>query len=513
MIGSDYAALAERIAVFLRDQFNASGGAFPGRTFYGESFAAVLWQELLPGSSGLVESALAIHRCRPGGSDLHYEFNHYALTELGRSDPAPKYLGSKVVNWFLLRSLCRLRYGEPPGQVVRSIVRVVSRHQRPSGFIEDNQYLTALLPIRRPRRPFHQSAQYHAFCTMCLAELWLHHRCTRLESLLVKAIHCLSRLVLRSGDVNFLGRGQRQAFGYGAAIAALSFAGAHVDSQFHSQAERVFSFVAAHEDSSGCLPLVLNGLEATCRDDKQGFQPSYGWYSYNNFFDYLPFLGFCLLKAAKWSCAAPGRTLSAINVPLDPRVRVFERDSYQAALALPGGFPANDLTWPYVVGRRGVLGAPLGSVSGGLEPAVTPNVPRLCIRNRTVDLRDAKHRLQESQEGISLMCETRPARLRRDFRFLRDRIVAYERLAVRDGDADVEMPLAALPNHFELTLGDGELVADSEAGCIHAVWPEEFSLRILSFSCALGPLRIPILLGRLLKAGRLEAKIVWTVGS
>jgi hypothetical protein len=98
--------------------------------------------------------------------------------------------------------------------------------------------------------------------------------------------------------------------------------------------------------------------------------PRPGWYSYNRYADYLPFLGCMLLRAA-----APGMPRLEENAGAGdtrhPDFVTHVEGRYTAVLARPGGAPTNDLAFPYVC----VDGVSLFPCYGGEKVAPSEAMP------------------------------------------------------------------------------------------------------------------------------------------
>jgi hypothetical protein len=151
-------------------------------------------------------------------------------------------------------------------------------------------------------------------------------------------------LVLPNGDALYVGRGQEQIFGYGALLYLLEAARQITgDDAYGAAAQRVFQYLLRFRREDGSFPLVLLEAEAPEPWHPDAGRP--GWYSYNRYADYLPFLGCLLMKAARAEApplgeAAPSR--------LHPAFRVIAKDRYTAVLSAPGGATTNDLAFPYL---------------------------------------------------------------------------------------------------------------------------------------------------------------------
>jgi hypothetical protein len=137
------------------------------------------------------------------------------------------------------------------------------------------------------------SLQYHAYSGALMARTWRHFGGERLREIVVEAALYLCEFVDPEGDFNYKGRGQRQSFGYAAAVYLLREAielSPKYASRFSNALAAVYEFILRHwQPRCGHLPLVLNS-----------FQPSrrVGWYHYNHLTVYNAFCGVWLALAA-----------------------------------------------------------------------------------------------------------------------------------------------------------------------------------------------------------------------
>jgi hypothetical protein len=332
-----YRAAARRIARYLAERQRQDGG-FPGPDSYGVACSLWLWSHF--GVEFARQLGRAWQRLKADPPKTHGEFNIYALLHCrerlgaGAVDALLRQLrfgGRHSANWALLRAVCRARQGPflAPGRSRAEARAVLLRYAR-RGLIHD--------------RPNVRSFGYHAFCGALLAELWRECGARWMGRAAVDAARFLAPFVLPNGDALYVGRGQQQIFGYGALLHLLE-AGAQLtgDCAFEQLAEQVLARVLRFQHRDGSLPLVL-------REGEEGepWQPDAsrpGWYSYNRYADYLPFLGCMLLKAAEVELdAADAREPR----PQHPAFLMHEESRYRAVVAVPGGTPTNDLPFPYV---------------------------------------------------------------------------------------------------------------------------------------------------------------------
>jgi len=333
----EYEEVARGIARYLGER-QRPDGSFPGPDHYGTAFALLLWSHF--GKSFAAEAERARQRLAREPPQTHGEFNAYA--RLGcREEVGPsaadgllrrvRFGGRHSANWMLLRAVCRAQEG-PWRSPMRSSLEARASllwHAR-RGFIADRKGV--------------RSFGYHAFCGALLAELWRHRGWTWAGRAAVEAAGFLARFVLRNGDTLYVGRGQQQIFGYGALLYLLEAAGQiGASDEFEAPAERVFSYLRGFRREDGSFPLVLREGEPA-----EPWEPDasrFGWYTYNRYADYLPFLGAFLVKAAKVDVRPLGKVEAAAG---STDFRRWKQDRYEAVIARPGGRATNDMAFPYV---------------------------------------------------------------------------------------------------------------------------------------------------------------------
>ena len=370
----EYEEVARGIARYLGERQRLDG-SFPGPDHYGTAFSLLLWSHF--GELFAAEAERARRRLALEPLQTHGEFNAYALLgcreEMGPSAVdgvlrGVRFGGRHSANWMLLRAVCRAQEG-PWRSPMRSGLEArasLLRHAR-RGFIADRQGV--------------RSFGYHAFCGALLAELWRHRGWAWAGRAAVEAASFLAGFVLRNGDTLYVGRGQQQIFGYGALLYLLEAAGQiGASDEFEVPAERVFAYLRSFRREEGCFPLVLREGEPA-----EPWEPDAsrcGWYTYNRYADYLPFLGAFLVKAAR----AELRPLGQVEVAAGSTdFRRWKQDRYEAVIARPGGSATNDMAFPYVCvsgeslfpcyGREGEevgpeeMPLPYGRFAGGEEVA------------------------------------------------------------------------------------------------------------------------------------------------
>ncbi|UUX52045.1 hypothetical protein NUH88_10155 [Nisaea acidiphila] len=352
---------------------------FAETEFYGTAFACMLWcrwpdRFAADLEAGLMRLKQQDKRARIGlwENPFHWEFVRFALADLFRhgsvaafhgSDEVlekPAFVGTRVANWMLLRSTARIAEGRGTwlGRLERRVA--LSVYQQPGGFIEDQRGAP--------------TQQYHAFMTALLGyqivvlgedSAFLH---TRFET----ALTALQRTALHDGEVNAIGRGQFQSFGYAASILALAYglrlglAAEGAQTLLELVLQRLERSVAA----DGALPLMLiEAAGAPGTPPVHPHQSRIGWHSYNNGPDYLAFTGAALKLAAE---QLTGMTLS--SRPLSPPeqdtlsdgIRAVRTPVWSAILTLPHAGLTAAQPLPYIVLPSGAR--PLPAYGGETLP-------------------------------------------------------------------------------------------------------------------------------------------------
>ena len=124
----------------------------------------------------------------------------------------------------------------------------------------------------------------------------------------------------------------------------------------NSVAQKVVQYLLKFQRADGSFPLVLReGEKGYPRKIDTMDERFLGWYSYNNLFDYLPFLGYFLMKA--YLVCTSENTKNAVhikfeqnreNIYQDKNFLVYFNTSYTAVVGRPGGRWTNDMPFPYV---------------------------------------------------------------------------------------------------------------------------------------------------------------------
>jgi hypothetical protein len=332
------------IARFLATK-QSGEGRFMARDFYGRAFSALLWSRY--GSEFAYPISKAIgsiieEQSRPLPANYHYEFIRYALLRLfvARPDlgkvqdvlPSELYRGNRVANWTLLRAFCRLHSESRIQRATAAMELAMVRYwfSDRSGVIEDQKGAYTM--------------QYHAFCTALLGELLAGpmKRSRSIRTWFRRSVDAFSELVLPGGQCNYIGRGSLQIFGYAAAVLALAHAYRNFEqSRYCAKAAQILAFIEDHQAKDGSLPLVLRDTPEGKPEAFDLKDPSFaGWWSYNNYYDYLAFAGAMLRLAAELFgvCRAGNAEESAPPIStkrLGTSIAKVERQDYTAVFALP----------------------------------------------------------------------------------------------------------------------------------------------------------------------------------
>jgi len=338
--------IASNIAEYLLNK-QLPDGTFPARDFYGKACSAALW-----GINGnhikYVDATLdSISKERINPKSYHFEFNRFALSKLEKIRPNNKipvikgFRGTRVANWTLLRITCRYQTGGIWNRCMAAIeLRAVKLlFGRKKGLIEDdfNAY----------------TMQYHAFSVALLGELiqgplsssnWV-------KRWFWKTLDGFCQLILDGGQCNYIGRGSLQSFGYGAAVLALSHGYSMSGNRLYLDLlNRILNYIKEYQGIDGELPLVLSKNKEGKPECFDLLSESYaGWWSYNNYYDYLPFTGFVFILAKKvLESSDVVEHLSQLASTSTGDIRVVRKNDYNATLALPNKLWAASMPMPYI---------------------------------------------------------------------------------------------------------------------------------------------------------------------
>ena len=348
--------LSSGIANYVNGYLNSNKG-FASRTFYAETFAlSLLARHGLLGADNerlLLDSFGLKNKKDP---QFHHEFNNYAFVDTASYSNKSfesffmplVFKGTECTNWTLLREFV---VNKVSGNHLDNVFKKIHNAQDDSGLISDD--------------PGVHSFQYHCFSATLLLELYLLSKDDRLKTCFLKAVSFIKNFILPNGDTLYIGRGQEQSFGYGALIYML--AGHYEltgDTQSLSEIELILKYLQKFVNSNGSFPLVMNEEENCSGKDVNLKDPAFkGWYAYNNYFDYLCFLGVYLDKAREVIARnkIPEEWLGKVNLSYrDENFRKFATVKYVAVWAKPGGYWTNDLTFPLICYKKKIQTPCLG---------------------------------------------------------------------------------------------------------------------------------------------------------
>ena len=434
-VGARFDRIANRIAGTLAADCDPETG-FPDTEFYGTAFAAMLWQRW-PERFGS-DVAAALERLKrldkqasigPWRNRFHWEFVRFALADLFRSGSvagyrAPeevlgktRFVGNRVANWTLLRSTVRLagtsRLQQAIGRAERWLALAV--YQKPDGFIEDQRGAP--------------TQQYHAFATALLGYqiAVLGESSDSLQEQFRSALHALVRTALHDGEVNAVGRGRFQSFGYAAAALALAF-GLRLGCAPEGSITLLRAIADRLEVALGpddALPLMITRIderEMVAPEPEHAHQRRIGWHSYNNGPDYLAFSG-AILKLASEQLAAPPEPGIPLPLPAEDSladgIRVVRNAAYSAIATLPRRTITAAQPLPYIVTAEGAR--PLPSYGDEVLPGsiyTALSLPLPVFEHRDGSFRDLLSGTDFRWSGPDkIVGETATFRFERRFRF------------------------------------------------------------------------------------------------
>lgn len=347
--------MAKLIATYLNSVI-LENKRIPARSFYGESFAALLLSKYGIKYQQSIELLYeAYEEKNKNDQEFHWEFNKYAWTNILKQTKDKslrkfvfplKFKNTEVVNWTLLRSCTRFHAAMELEHAIKEARTSLWKFQKPSGLICDQSDV--------------RSFQYHCFSSVLIAEIYELGGGDFFLERFCSAAEFISKFILRTGDVLYIGRGQEQSFGYGTILYLLALSYKYSkDKRYLGHLQRCLLFLSKYQRKDGSFPLTMNKQEMDFPLVANPSDPRYpGWYHYNNYFDYLPFLGVFFQKAVE--------TLESLsNVKITENVLtenykdkdflIFRNDVYEAVLSKPGGdwrgtngYWTNDLPIPYV---------------------------------------------------------------------------------------------------------------------------------------------------------------------
>jgi hypothetical protein len=327
---------------------NTSNGAFNGKSYYGEIFFAAALalldrEEYLKEIKTFMNTSFKKNYTKDGVK--HWEFVNYAALII--MDKIPDigvetnfiYGRAKSTNWRLLREVCYLK--ENKVNNCASVIKILERMQIENGLILDSKKVA--------------SFQYHCFSATLLFDIYEKTGNKLVKTYLEKAINFIENFTLSNGDTIMIGRGQEQIFGYGTLIYLYEIAYKITGKSKYMRLQNMV--IGRLIESSGKIPsLVLNEKEKNSkRDHSINSKDHLGWYSYNNFFDYLPFL---LLYLVRTICLHRKDIIYPVNGKrncinyYDSYFLRFSNKNYDAILACFPGHPSNCQMLPYIISNK-----------------------------------------------------------------------------------------------------------------------------------------------------------------
>lgn len=333
---------------FLSDWVRVNKG-FGLRSFYGETFSLLVIARVNKLDSELKDLLInSFERIDKTDPEFHWEFNNYAILELeelmGHSELSkylvfPIFKGTKCANWSLLRLTTKYKLN-PNEKIIKKAIKTVGRYQKKSGIIED------LKGVR--------SFQYHCFSTAMIGELYIQSKEPYLLKSFQKAISFIKNFVLTTGETLYIGRGQNQSFGYGVLVYILSL---HLkiydEKEDIAYIDKVIGYILKFRRENGSIPLMLTGIESDIIANNF-FPKTPGWYPYNNYFDYFPFMLFFLQKALdilRCLDLKEEKSRFIINGYRDRDFIKVVNKNYEAIISRPGGYITNDMPIPYIISK------------------------------------------------------------------------------------------------------------------------------------------------------------------
>jgi hypothetical protein len=360
---NDLELKSKDIALYLVGYLNKNK-SFKVRSFYGESFTLSLLNRHGLLDKNLKEILISEYKkLDKTDSQFHFEFNNYALSDLYQRNKDQeirnlywplKFKGTFCTNWTMLRSNVRFIEKTDVGSAYKEMTQKISSLQMTNGLILDDVGV--------------KSFQYHCFSAAMLLEIFETTSNEQALAAFTSAVEFIRKFILDNGEALYIGRGQEQSFGLGVLLYILSkYFVVTKNSSVLREMRLVLNYISKHQYATGAFPLVFTGLEKEVPANVQMHLPEFcGWYPYNNYFDYLPFLGFFLHKT--YETLKDERFNEEIIEPfvennIDFSDKMFiraKREKYTAVLSCPGGYWTNDLPMPLILLNKQLVTPMLG---------------------------------------------------------------------------------------------------------------------------------------------------------
>jgi hypothetical protein len=425
------------------------------RIFYGLIYLLPVFREDRKSFQKIVEQIQ--RREKELENSKHFEFNHAILLSLQYDFPELKKIlfprkynvKNKTTNWTLLRCLCFMRektfFKKLFGKLL-SFFRL-SFFQHKSGFIQDSSRARSL--------------QYHCFCAAILADLYQETGWKFYKKRFLRAVDFVLPLIFENGQSLYVGRGQEQIFGYGALVYSLQYAFVLTgDFSYLQKQEKVLGYLISFQRPDGSFPLVLRDGEGDPPKKIDVNDPNYlGWYQYNNYYDYLPFLAYYLQKTIALADVDSKGKKERKDVFHDKNFIVRKNENYTAVLSCPGKDWSNDLPLPFLF-HRGKTPLPMyggeqynsrlysekniplpwaeGSIRRKSLQEILWNFLRKSLREKSPEKKFFFRRLHFRWEGDVLVGENKNLIFRRSFVFqkkgveIQDQITFKEKICFMD---------------------------------------------------------------------------------
>lgn len=334
-------------------KLNCKNGEFPARSFYGELFFALaLSIRDKKKNHDLINEITKFYKNKDKSNEnFHWEFNNYALINLIKETENNDlkgivfpliFKGTKCTNWTILRGYSRILSNKNRIYGIFEIVLKIIFFQKASGLILDEKNVS--------------SFQYHCFSMSLIGEAYEKTGLKIFKKSFLKAVDFIIQFILPNGQFNYVGRGQGQIFGFGPLIYSLEFAYLLTkDKRYKNFEHLAFNYLKAFQNLDGSTPLVLNNLEhGYPLKNSINDENFLGWYAYNNYFDYLPFLLYYLCKTDR--IYKEVKVESKVGDVISNRINnvnlkdfiIYKNLNYFAVISKPGGYWTNDLPIPYI---------------------------------------------------------------------------------------------------------------------------------------------------------------------
>lgn len=344
--------IAEYLAIHLK-----TNRGFSARSFYGETFTL----NLLKRNNLLDEDLFCLLTTLYEAKDktdpeFHHEFNNYALSDYGHAFNCQqlkkiylplRFKGTTCTNWTLLRSCVRLKEQVDRDEALLQIKNKITNMQLASGLILDDRGV--------------KSFQYHCFSAAMLSEINDSYPDETIKKAFLKAVDFIRLFILDNGEALYIGRGQEQSFGLGVLVYILARAYKQtLDETLIYEIQKVLDFILTFKREDGSFPLVFTGKEDLVPADVNMMDEKFlGWYPYNNYFDYLPFLGYFLHKSSVELDGVMNLNHKCNRKDYqDSSFIIVRKPEYEAVLSMPGGYWTNDLSLPLIL-HRGKFQTPI----------------------------------------------------------------------------------------------------------------------------------------------------------